>query len=117
MTFAQAEGLQTKSNIWHANADSQSSLPFDVQIGYEGAGIFDGAGHIPPNGLKGTAVGGPSDLSRGYDIDLYPTGGAYMWTRDGYPLSLSMSGQINKSSTDPTADFIVSGSPRTAPLP
>ena len=117
LTFAQAEGLQTKSNIWHANADSQSSLPFDVQIGYEGAGIFDGGGHIPPNGLKGTAISGPSDLSRGYDIDLYPTGGAYMWTRDGYPLSLSMSGQINKSGSDPTADFIVSGSPRTAPLP
>ena len=99
MTFSQAEGIQTKNNIWYPGS-SEIASNFDVTIAYEsvsaGSGIFGSTGHTHPNGIKGTEITGPGDLSKGYGIHGYPTGGAYIWTADGYPLNLAMTSNINK---------------------
>ena len=110
------DGKDTGPTIWSAgNSGGGKPTVNKLMVTYEGDGTsgspIGGGGFQNANGKKGDTISGASagairnsgvigvsngsDKSRGYGIDGYPGGGAFIWTAGGYPLAVTMCEEIN----------------------
>tara|TARA_R100001463_G_scaffold131411_1_gene191387 strand:- start:1684 stop:4236 length:2553 start_codon:yes stop_codon:yes gene_type:complete len=110
------DGKDVGPVIWSAgNSSGGKPIVNKIMVTYESDGSsgspVSGSGFKNANGKKGDTIPGapagaivnsgvignanPSNKSRGYGIDGFPSGGAYIWTKAGYPLSITMCEEIN----------------------